>query len=148
VLPTPPVPVPANQQFAAVHCLCPVYAEGIAGFKQRDPRLLIEWLAAHKAAGFAHVHAYMQEYDDPITRQVLAWYVAEGFVTVHDWTRQSSQQVTHYTYQKAKYLAMGDCWLRARGVSDFMVVGDLDEVRGCGFWLPRGYPKENGSKKH
>ena len=48
---------------------------------------------------------------------------------MHDWGRQSSQEVSHQTYQKAKYLAMGDCWLRARGVSDFMAVGDIDEVR-------------------
>jgi hypothetical protein len=51
VLPSPRVQAPTGQRFSAVHCLCPVYSEGIAGFKQRDPRLLLEWLAAHKAAG-------------------------------------------------------------------------------------------------
>eukprot|EP00976_Prorocentrum_cordatum_P011898 239583-Prorocentrum_minimum.AAC.1 len=41
---------------------------------------------------------------------------------------QVSEDITLHTYQRAKYLAMTDCYLRSRGSADFLVVGDLDEL--------------------
>lgn len=69
-----------------------------------------------------------QDYDDPVSRAVLDHFSRKGFVTVHDWSRGASQGVSQHTYQKAKYLAMADCWLRSRGATDFVAVGDIDEA--------------------
>ena len=72
-----------------------------------------------------------------MSKKVLAHFAKEGFVTVHEWGNRASGGVTQHTYQKAKYLAMADCWLRSRGGADFMAVGDIDEFIHFQQVLPR-----------
>ncbi len=109
------------QPYRLVHCLNPVY-----GLK--DPRWIIEYLEYHRAIGVQHVHYYMVT-NTPEVSDVLQMFRSEGFVTIHDWTRKASGGYTsNMSYEHAKWAAQTDCALRARGMYEYALFSDIDEV--------------------
>ena len=105
-----------------VHCLNPVY-----GLK--DPRWLIEYLEYHRAIGVQHIHIYNVDLHTPEMQSVLELYREEGFITRHDWSgKASGEYTTKKTYEHAKWAAQTDCALRSRGVFDYALFSDIDEV--------------------
>jgi hypothetical protein len=109
------------QPYRLVHCLNPVY-----GLK--DPRWIMEYLEYHRAIGVQHVHYYMVT-NAPEVSDVLQMFRSEDFVTIHDWTHKASGGYTSkMSYEHAKWAAQTDCALRARGVYDYALFSDIDEV--------------------
>lgn len=105
-----------------VHCLNPVY-----GLK--DPRWLIEYLEYHRAIGVQHVHIYNVDLHTPEMQSALQVYRNEGFITRHDWSgKASGGYTTKSTYEHAKWAAQTDCALRSRGMFDYALFSDIDEV--------------------
>ena len=105
-----------------VHCLNPVY-----GLK--DPRWIIEYLEYHRAIGVSHVHLYNVDAHGPAVQAALQAYRDEDFVTRHDWSSRASRgYTTHKTYEHAKWAAQTDCALRSRGIYDYALFSDIDEV--------------------
>ena len=105
-----------------VHCVNPAY-----GLK--DPRWIIEYLEYHRAAGVSHVHVYNVDMHSPEVQRTLQVYHDEGFVTRHDWSDSASRgYTTHKTYEHAKWAAQTDCALRSRGIFDYALFSDLDEI--------------------
>ncbi|KAL3762976.1 hypothetical protein ACHAWU_001123 [Discostella pseudostelligera] len=104
-----------------VHCLNPVY-----GLK--DPRWLIEYLEYHRAIGVEHVHVYNVDLHTPGMQSALELYRKEGFITRHDWSGKASGGYTQITYEHAKWAAQTDCALRSRGMFDYALFSDIDEV--------------------
>lgn len=110
------------QQRKLVHCLNPVY-----GLK--DPRWIIEYLEYHRAIGVEHVHVYNVNMHSPEIQQALQIYRDENFITRHDWSdKASGAYTTKMTYEHAKWAAQTDCALRSRGVFDYALFSDIDEV--------------------
>ena len=105
-----------------VHCLNPAY-----GLK--DPRWIMEYLEYHKAVGVDHVHLYNVDLHSPEVQSALQVYRDEGFITRHDWSDKASRgYTTQKTYEHAKWAAQTDCALRSRGIFDFALFSDIDEI--------------------
>lgn len=105
-----------------VHCLNPAY-----GLK--DPRWIIEYLEYHRAVGVAHVHVYNVDMHSPEVQSTLQLYRDEEFITRHDWSgKASGDYTTKKTYEHAKWAAQTDCALRSRGIYDYALFSDIDEV--------------------
>ena len=105
-----------------VHCLNPAY-----GLK--DPRWIIEYLEYHKAIGVEHVHVYNVDMHSPEVQATLQMYRDEKFITRHDWSDLASGgYTTKKTYEHAKWAAQTDCALRSRGVYDYALFSDIDEI--------------------
>ena len=105
-----------------VHCLNPVY-----GLK--DPRWIIEFLEYHRAIGADHVHVYNVDVHTPEIQEVFQIYRDEKFITRHDWSGEASGEYTSkITYEHAKWAAQTDCALRSRGIYDYALFSDIDEV--------------------
>ncbi len=105
-----------------VHCLNPVY--GLT-----DARWLMEYLEYHRAIGVQHVHVYNIDLHAPEIQSALELYRKEGFITRHDWSgKASGNYTTKRTYEHAKWAAQTDCALRSRGMFDYALFSDIDEV--------------------
>ena len=105
-----------------VHCLNPVY-----GLK--DPRWIIEYLEYHRAVGVEHVHVYNVDMHTSEVQQALQIFRDEKFITRHDWSNKASGgYTTKMTYEHAKWAAQTDCALRSRGIYDYALFSDIDEV--------------------
>eukprot|EP00986_Skeletonema_menzelii_P013967 scaffold8679_cov154-Skeletonema_menzelii.AAC.10 len=105
-----------------VHCLNPMY--GI-----KDPKWLIEYLEYHIAIGVDHFHIYNVDMHSPEVQKVLEIYRKWNLITRHDWSgKASGQYTTRITYEHAKWAAQTDCALRSRGVYDYALFSDIDEV--------------------
>ncbi len=119
-----------------VHCLNPVY-----GLK--DPRWLIEYLEYHRAIGVEHVHVYNVDLHTPEIQSALELYRKEGFITRHDWSgKASGDYTTQITYEHAKWASQTDCALRSRGMFDYALFSDIDEVAvGPNSSSTSAYPK-------
>eukprot|EP00571_Detonula_confervacea_P016021 CAMPEP_0172307836 /NCGR_PEP_ID=MMETSP1058-20130122/8599_1 /TAXON_ID=83371 /ORGANISM="Detonula confervacea, Strain CCMP 353" /LENGTH=991 /DNA_ID=CAMNT_0013020113 /DNA_START=141 /DNA_END=3113 /DNA_ORIENTATION=- len=110
-----------------VHCLNPAY-----GLK--DPRWIIEYLEYHRAVGVAHVHVYNVDMHSPEVQSALQIYRDEKFITRHDWSgKASGDYTTKKTYEHAKWAAQTDCALRSRGIYDYALFSDLDEIAVGGY---------------
>ena len=121
-----------------VHCLNPVY-----GLK--DPRWIIEYLEYHRAVGVEHVHVYNVDMHTPEVQQALQIFRDEKFITRHDWSdKASGGYTTKMTYEHAKWAAQTDCALRSRGIYDYALFSDIDEV----VVGPASSPKGDYSKGH
>lgn len=109
-------------------CCAPLW--GLKGTKW-----LSEWLAYHASIGIDHVHFYNRDLPDHVLK-AIEFYAKSGFVTLHDWTRESSDGLSHSdrSYESAKYQMMADCAFRNRGVSDYIVIGDIDELLSTDTW--------------
>lgn len=115
-----------------VHCLNPAY-----GLK--DPRWIIEYLEYHKAIGVTHVHLYNVDMHSPRVQKALQAFRDEGFITRHDWSgKASGEYTTKTTYEHAKWAAQTDCAIRARGIFEYALFSDIDEV-AVGGSDPNGY---------
>lgn len=120
---------PANQppddedsKKKVVHCLNPIY-----GLK--NPRWLIEYLEYHIAIGVDHFHIYNVDMHSPDVQKVLETYRQWNLVTRHDWSgKASGKYTTRITYEHAKWAAQTDCALRSRGLYDYALFSDIDEV--------------------
>ena len=109
-----------------VHCLNPVY-----GLK--DPRWIIEYLEYHRAIGVSHVHVYNVDMHSPEVQASLQAFRDEEFITRHDWSDKASRgYTTHKTYEHAKWAAQTDCALRSRGIYDYALFSDIDEIAAGG----------------
>ena len=105
-----------------VHCLNPAY-----GLK--DPRWIMEYLEYHRAIGVDHVHVYNVDMHSPEVQSALQVYRDEGFITRHDWSgKASGGYTTRKTYEHAKWAAQTDCALRSRGIYDYALFSDIDEI--------------------
>ncbi len=105
-----------------VHCLNPAY-----GLK--DPRWIIEYFEYHRAIGVSHVHVYNVDMHSPEVQDVLQLYRDEDFITRHDWSgKASGDYTTRITYEHAKWAAQTDCALRSRGMYDYALFSDIDEI--------------------
>lgn len=105
-----------------VHCLNPVY-----GLK--DPRWIIEYLEYHRAIGVDHIHVYNVDVHTPEIQEALQIFRDEKFITRHDWSSKASGEYTSkMTYEHAKWAAQTDCALRSRGIYDYALFSDIDEV--------------------
>ena len=118
-----PVEKPGNDnKKKVVHCLNPVY-----GLK--DPKWLIEYLEYHIAIGVDHFHIYNVDMHSPDVQSVLEIYRKWNLITRHDWSAKASgQYTTRITYEHAKWAAQTDCALRSRGLYDYALFSDIDEV--------------------
>lgn len=121
-------------------CQCPL-------FGMRDTRFFIEWFEYHKVIGIDHVHVYNRDHNkesDPIN-SALQEYVKEGFVTEHDWSKEESDSLTLHdrAYQSNKYLMMADCVMRNREKSDYVIIGDIDEIVSSDMWDPLVQPAKD-----
>eukprot|EP00986_Skeletonema_menzelii_P009433 scaffold4297_cov152-Skeletonema_menzelii.AAC.12 len=122
-------PVPGEQPLhnddskrKVAHCLNPMY--GI-----KDPKWLIEYLEYHIAIGVDHFHIYNVDMHSPDVQKVLEIYRKWNLITRHDWSgKASGQYTTRVTYEHAKWAAQTDCALRSRGVYDYALFSDIDEV--------------------
>lgn len=113
-------------------CAAPIY--GYANI-----RWLIEWLEYLRAVGATTVHVPMHE-DVQDAKAAAMWAVlrhyasgsfAGGFeLIIHHWSKRASGGGTSdgAIYEKAKYLAWDECYLRSRGRTDWMVFIDIDEL--------------------
>ena len=105
-----------------VHCINPIY-----GLK--DPKWLIEYLEYHIAIGVDHFHIYNVDMHSPDVQKVLETYRNWDFITRHDWSAKASgKYTTRITYEHAKWGAQTDCALRSRGIYDYALFSDIDEV--------------------
>jgi hypothetical protein len=65
----------------------------------------------------------------PEVQSVLETYRKQGFITRHDWSgKASGDYTTRITYEHAKWAAQTDCALRSRGVYDYALFSDIDEI--------------------
>jgi len=111
-----------KSKLKTIHCLSPVY-----GLK--DPRWIIEYLEYHKVIGIDHVHLYNIDMHSKEVQEVLQKYHDDGFVTRHDWSEKASGgYTTKKTYEHAKWAAQTDCVIRSRGVYDYALFSDIDEI--------------------
>jgi hypothetical protein len=105
-----------------VHCLNPTY-----GLK--DPKWLIEYIEYHIAIGVDHFHVYNVDMHSPEVQSVLEMYRKWNFITRHDWSAKASgKYTTRVTYEHAKWAAQTDCALRSRGLHNYALFSDIDEV--------------------
>lgn len=106
-------------------CLAPVYGPS-------NVRWMVEWLEFHRAMGVHHVQIPL--FDDEKQHkplwELLRWYQKQGFVTVHHWSARETSGLTKndMMYERGKYLAWDDCYLRNRGVSNWALFVDIDET--------------------
>lgn len=84
----------------------------------------------HRVLGVDHIHIYRVDEDSGPISDAVKFYQGAGGVTVHDWSYRASGRLTasSNTYEHAKYLMLTDCALRSRGVSEFIVQNDVDEL--------------------
>mmetsp|Transcript_30953 Transcript_30953/g.65891 ORF Transcript_30953/g.65891 Transcript_30953/m.65891 type:complete len:293 (-) Transcript_30953:1608-2486(-) len=62
-------------------------------------------------------------------QDVLQTFRDEGFITRHDWSEKASRgYTTRKTYEHAKWAAQTDCALRTRGIYDYALFSDIDEI--------------------
>mmetsp|Transcript_8 Transcript_8/g.40 ORF Transcript_8/g.40 Transcript_8/m.40 type:complete len:978 (+) Transcript_8:237-3170(+) len=117
-----PIPQKQPPQLTAVHCLTPLY-----GLK--EPHWVIEYMEHHLAAGVEHLHIYNYNLFEASLMKIFEEYQRQGVITYHDWSNEGSGRYTQNpTYEHAKWTASTDCLLRTRGVYDYALLGDIDEV--------------------
>lgn len=106
----------------AVHCLTPL-------FSLKEPHWIIEYIEYHLAAGVSHMHIYNYDLDSPSIKFVFEEFERSGKITYHDWSRGDSRGYTGgTTYEHGKWAASTDCFLRSRGLYDYALFSDVDEV--------------------
>jgi len=112
------------QSYSLVECSAPIHH--VTGTKW-----LIEWIEYHKAFGFDHVHLYMHDLPDS-SRQVISYYIKEGFVTYHDWSGIPANvgvgKVNIVNWEHGQRAARNDCYLRNRGIASYIAFSDIDEL--------------------
>mmetsp|Transcript_43088 Transcript_43088/g.91651 ORF Transcript_43088/g.91651 Transcript_43088/m.91651 type:complete len:441 (-) Transcript_43088:26-1348(-) len=124
---------PGGKGKSLVHCLGPVH-----GLK--DPRWVIEYLEYHRAVGVSHVHVYNVDLHSPEVQDALQSFRHDDkFITRHDWSEKASHGYTTRDYhQHAVWAAQTDCALRSRGVFDYALFSDVEELAlggsGPGGW--------------
>mmetsp|Transcript_8264 Transcript_8264/g.17231 ORF Transcript_8264/g.17231 Transcript_8264/m.17231 type:complete len:805 (-) Transcript_8264:117-2531(-) len=115
-------PSAPNGKLTAVHCLTPLYG-------MSEPHWVIEYMEHHLAAGVSHLHIYNYDLFTPELKSVFEEYQRLGVITYHDWSNEGSGLYTQNpTYEHAKWTASTDCLLRSRGLYDYALFGDIDEV--------------------
>ncbi|KAJ9455057.1 hypothetical protein DIPPA_05521 [Diplonema papillatum] len=99
---------------------------GICSSFKDDARWLVEWVEFHRAAGVDHVYAINDGSADE-TAAVLAYYQAQGFVTVVDGTvpENGDARCLLQSARDSAYVAM--CYDHAAPHLDWMIIMDSDE---------------------
>ena len=117
-----PISGDKDEKKKVVHCLNPTY-----GLK--NPKWLIEYFEYHIAAGVDHFHVYNVDMHSLEVQNILEKYRQWNLITRHDWSAEASNQyTTRITYEHAKWAAQTDCALRSRGLYDYALFTDIDEV--------------------
>lgn len=101
------------------HCLGP-----ISGLQ--NARWLIEYLEYYKSAGTEHVHVYNLGGHSAEVDEVLRLYRSKDFITRHDWSGKASNGYT--TTTQLAWASQTDCTLRVRGLYDYALFADIDEI--------------------
>jgi hypothetical protein len=119
-------------------CAAPVYGTA-------NVRWLVEWLEYLRAVGVSTVHVPMYE-DERSVAAKLMWDVLHHYsrldaatgeripgglhVVTHHWSSRSSRHATDdgVIYERGKYLAWDECYLRGRGRTDWLLFLDVDEL--------------------
>jgi len=103
-----------------VICMAPLYGKKI-------DKWLIEWLNYHAEIGFEHVHIPVFEISKK-ARDVLEHYQQHQFVTIEDWSTETTERISSHNYEHGKLEAWNSCMMEYVENTDWMLFIDVDEL--------------------